>query len=330
MAPSSFARVRTALRTGVWCAALGLGSGSASAQSSINAQASASAPSSINGQASTTTQSPANAPAGDVGDAAELPVSESQRELETAFWQGEDLFEQGSYAAAAAAFTKALELSQHADVSETWRKFSPSIAFNIASSYRHAGNCEGARMAYAHYAGLVHEVPAEHLAWHDAFVQECPAPAVATAKSAEVPSPAAASAPTASGQWLLDVNAPPRAPVQDSSAMDTGRILGWSAAGVGVVALGAAGVVWVSASHFDEQADGKRLWADAQEYSNAANARRIVAGVLAGAGVVLGGVSVYLLTQPEPAVTTATPISPGLASLAVHSNGTNIAVIGQF
>lgn len=262
-------------------------------------------------------------------EAGEPAASEAQRELEAAFWKGEDLFGQGAYAEAAVVFTKALELSQRDDVSETWRKFSPAIAFNVASSYRHTGNCEGARMAYAHYAGLVHEVPAEHVAWHTAFLEECPEPVKKPAPAAE-PAHGGAVDPAPSGRWLLDVNAPPKEVAADISSAGTDRILGWSAAGVGVVTLGAAGVIWLSASHFDDQAESKRLWAEAEEYSSKANARRIVAGVLAGAGLVLGGVSVYLLTQPRQVVTTATPISPALSSLELRSNGTNIALLGTF
>lgn len=305
MVPSRFYRVRIGLCASLGCAALAFGPAAKAQPAGDTAAAS--------GAGTTAAGEPA--------------ASDAQRELEAAFWKGEDLFGQGAYADAAAVFTKALELSQRDDVSETWRKFSPSIAFNIASSYRHTGNCEGARMAYAHYAGLVHEVPAEHLAWHAAFLEECPAPAKDPPPTTATES---AAEPMPSGRWLLDVNAPPKEVVHDTNSADTDRIWGWSAAGVGVVALGAAGVVWVSASHFDEQADDRRLWADAEKYSSAANARRIVAGVMAGAGVVLGGVSVYLLTQPRPVVTTATPISPALSSLELRTNGTNIAVRGSF
>src|SRR5690606_30604030 len=142
-------------------------------------------------------------------------------ELETTFWRADDLFHQGAFAEAALLFTKALELSQRPDVSDTWRQFSPSIAFNVAHSHRAAGNCEAAQMAFAHYEGLVHELPPEHVDWHRDLLDECPA------TQAKEPAPDANGIPaepsndassgakrqelSPTGSWLLDVNTRPTA-----------------------------------------------------------------------------------------------------------------------
>ena len=262
-----------------------------------------------------------------------------QVELESTFWRADDLFQQGAYPEAAAAFTRALELSRQTGVSDTWRQFSPHIAFNVAHSHRRAGNCEAAHMAFAHYRGLVAQLPTEHATWHDALLGECPQLRIdaATAQSTSSQSSGQelpqtdSNEPMPSGTWLLDVNtgqtAAPGAG-SDVPSTDGGRVVGWSAAGAAAVSLGLAGAFWVSADNQQEIADGKRLWAEAEGYQDAANTRRVVAGVLAGVGVALGGTSVYLLTRPT---TPESPSSKTVArTLALRSNGTNISVWGQF
>jgi tetratricopeptide (TPR) repeat protein len=266
---------------------------------------------------------------------------DAQTQLESTFWEADNLFQQGKYPEAASLFTKALELSQRSDVTDTWRQFSPHIAFNVAHSYRQAGNCEAAQMAFAHYRGLVGTLPTEHVAWHDALFVECPGlerekPGAAsgsavggsntplgsaTAEPAKIP-----TEPSPSGTWLLDVNTKSSS-AGDATQTDMSRVVGWSAAGAAVVSLGLAGVFWVSADSQQDLARGKHLWAEAEGYQSAANTRRVVAGVLTGVGVALGGMSVYLLTRSSevaPASQTA------VAALALRSDGTNISVSGEF
>lgn len=301
---------------------------------------------SMSALAQTTQPSPGHAIAvhtagGSDQEAASAPAdatSQAQTELEVTFWTADDLFQQGAFAEAAALFTKALELSHRSDVSHTWRNFSPNIAFNVAHSHRRAGNCQAAQMAFAHYRGLVESVPEDHVAWHESLLAECPAlqkKDIITTQAAQQgnqtpPDPSAIGTnpnqPAPAGNWLLDVNTKPTA-TSDIGATDMGRVVGWSAAGAAVVSLGLAGAFWVSADHQQDLAEGKRLWAEAESHQSAANTRRVVAGVLTGVGVALGGASVYLLTRPSSAASSG---QTAVAALALRCDGTNISFWGLF
>jgi hypothetical protein len=258
---------------------------------------------------------------------------EVQTELEATFWKADDLFQQGAYVEAAELFTKALELSHRPEIGDTGRQYSPHIAFNIAHSYRHARNCEAARMAFAHYRGLVDALPVEHVEWYDALLVECPGLANENAVGSaptnsrdEALAGVTPSEPSPAGTWLLDVNTKSATPHEDSPT-DMNRVVGFSAAGAAVLSLGLAGVFWVSAENQQELADVKKLWAEAEGYQSAANTRHVVAGVLTGLGVALGGTSVYLLTRPNENEQTA---RSAVAALALRVDGTNIRVWGQF
>jgi hypothetical protein len=265
-----------------------------------------------------------------------------ERELEEAFWRGEDLFTQGKYDEAAISFTRALELSQRPEVTGTWRDFSPKIALNVAQSHRRAGNCEAAEMAYTHYAAVGQPLPKEHIEWHEALLAECPglhAGAPADGDSSNETGKLAASNPTGaskpeassegppgSGSWLLDVNADGvRRDARVAVDGETKTVWGWTAAGASVASLGAALGFWISGNQQSERAEGKRLWADAEPLERSATTRWTIAGVCAGAGLVLGGVSVYLFTRSAGYDTASRAPRLGL-----HTSGTELHLTGTF
>lgn len=265
-----------------------------------------------------------------------------ERELEAAFWRGEDLFTQGQFEEAALSFARALELSQRPGLTGTWRDFSPNIALNVAKSHRRAGNCQAAEMAYTHYASVGQPQPKD-VEWHEELLRECPglnggaAPkqdvSASTAENALLADPPKTSnlvppneTPSGSGSWLLDVNAEGTA--RDARVPDDGetsKVWAWTTAGASLASLGAAVGFWVSGNQQNERAEAKRLWAEAEPLERSATTRWTISGVCAGAGLALGGVSVYLFTRSErPAETSEEP------RLGLHTNGTELHLTGAF
>lgn len=252
-----------------------------------------------------------------------------EKAIEEAFWTAEELFQEGRFAEAATWFTKALSLSQRPEVTGVWREFSPQIAFNVAQSHRRAGNCDAAKMAYTHYTRGVATVPVEHQAWKEDLEREC---------LAKKPSPDENDAatqlsrkdgePAATGAWLLDVNSgvKQRAHVDDVAGGETPNAWAWASVGASAVSLGLATGFWISGNKQDELARNERLYADAQPHVDAAVTRWTVAGVLAGAGAVFGGVSVYLFTRPGNQQSTNATVQV----VGLRSGGTDLRIVGKF
>src|SRR5690606_6764606 len=102
----------------------------------------------------------------------------------------------------------------------------------------------------------------------------------------------------------------------------------WARASVGAsaVSLGLAAGFWISGNKQDELASNKRLYADAQPHVDAAVMRWSVAGVLAGAGAVFGGVSVYLFTRPG----NQQSANASVQLVGLRSVGTDLRIVGKF
>jgi hypothetical protein len=251
-----------------------------------------------------------------------------EQAIEEAFWTAEQLFQEERFAEAATWFTKALALSQRPEVTGVWREFSPQIAFNVAQSHRRAGNCNAAKMAYTHYTRGVASVPPEHQAWHEALEGECLAEKSSSVEDGPMQQPSRTEGePAATGAWLLDVNSgAQRNHLADTASGETPNAWAWAAVGASAVSLGLAAGFWISGNSQDDLASNKRLYADAQPHVDAAVTRWTVAGVLAGAGAVFGGVSVYLFTRPgNQQSTNATVQFEGL-----RSGGTDLRIVGKF